>query len=165
MVNSRQQNKKKFNFVLILIPVLIIIIVFIIYLLIKKPIYPQGIGLIIGKNDYFLEIAQTSQERKIGLSNRNELCSNCGMLFIFDKESNYPFWMKDTYIPLDIIWLNSEYKIVKIIHAVETNSETTYVNNDPAKYVIELKANEVLKLGLTVGDTIPLELTSHESKK
>ena len=66
--------------------------------------------------------------------------------------------MKDTQIPLDIIWLNSEFQVVKITTSLETNSTITYTNQTPAKYVIELNANEVFKRGLEIGDTIPIKL-------
>jgi len=77
------------------------------------------------------------------------------MLFIFDKEKEQGIWMKDTHIPLDIIWLNSQKQIIKIITAAQTESETIYLSQKPAKYVIELPANESLKLNLQIGDTIP----------
>lgn len=157
----RKHNKRKTNIILVLvIPVLMVTLFTYVF---KKPTYLDHMGIIINDNDYFLEIAQTNKERKVGLSKRTELCSNCGMLFIFNKEDKHSFWMKDTYLPLDIIWLNSKNQIVKIIAAASPDSETTYTNIDPAKYVIELKANEVLKLDLKVGDTIPLELKPNES--
>lgn len=120
----------------------------------KKVIFPSNISLSIGNQGYYLEVAQTDETRSTGLSQRDNLCFNCGMLFVFDKEGKQNFWMKDTHIPLDIIWLNSKYQIVKIITAVKTDSEDIYTNSKPAKYAIELNANESFKLGLKVGDTI-----------
>lgn len=164
MDHSRKQNKEKNRIGLILaLPVVAILVIAIFVYFFKKPIYPNSIGVFINGNDYFLEIAQNNKQRKIGLSDRNELCSNCGMLFVFDKEEEHSFWMKDTYVPLDIIWLNSNNQIVKTIIAANTDSEIVYSNEEPAKYVIELNANESLKLGLKIGDTIPLELKPNES--
>ena len=122
----------------------------------KKPAFPKSLGLYIKGYPYYLEIAQNNQERKTGLSNRDELCRNCGMLFTFKKEGKQSIWMKDTHIPLDIIWLNSQKEIVKIIVAAATDSETVYINQNPARYVIELPANESLKLNLQIGETIPI---------
>ena len=159
MVHSRKKNTRKTLIITSLITALIIIFILIGVLLIQKnkSIPQKSIGIQINNNNYYyLEVAKTNQQKKVGLSNRNEICSNCGMLFVFNKEGQYPFWMKDTYIPLDIIWLNKEYKIVKIITAINTNSDDTYTNTDPAKYVIELPANEVFKQDLKVGDTIQI---------
>ena len=164
MANSWKQNKEKNSIGLILIlPILAIFLIAVFVYFFKRPIYPKDIGIIINGNDYFLEIAQNNKQRKIGLSKRNEICSNCGMLFVFDKEEKHSFWMKDTYVPLDMIWFNSDNQIVKIITSAAPNSETIYQNENPAKYVIELNANESLKLGLKIGDTIPLDLKPNES--
>ncbi len=78
------------------------------------------------------------------------------MLFIFEKEGAYPFWMKDTHIPLDIIWLNSKKEVTKIITTLKTDSEDYLINSKPSKYVIELNANESFKLNLKIGDTVDI---------
>lgn len=157
MDHNRKKNSKKTFFITGSVIFLSIILIIALLTQKNKTVYPKDIGIQINNNSYYLEIAQTNKQRKIGLSNRNEICSNCGMLFIFDKEDIYPLWMKDTYIPLDMIWINSQFQIVKIITALDIdNSENIYTNKDPAKYVIELPANEVYKLNLKVGDTIQL---------
>ena len=161
MVHSRKKNTRKTLIITSLITALIIIFILIGVLFIQKnkSIPQKSIGIQINNNNnnnYYLEVAKTNQQKKVGLSNRNEICSNCGMLFVFNKEGQYPFWMKDTHIPLDIIWINSQNEIVKIITALDTDSETVYTNADPAKYVIELPANEVFKQDLKVGDTIQI---------
>ena len=63
---------------------------------------------------YTLEIARSENERAAGLSNRPTLCPNCGMIFIFNREMTLPFWMKDTLIPLDMIWVNHAGKVISI---------------------------------------------------
>lgn len=157
MGHSWKQNKKR-NFLILISGVILIIIITIICFSVfkNKNTTANDIGLSIKGENYYLEIAQNNQTRKKGLSDRQELCSNCGMLFIFDQESQHSFWMKNTHIPLDIIWLNSNQEIVKIINAAPIDSETIYTNKDPAKYTIELPANESLKLKLQIGDTIPI---------
>jgi len=157
MVHSRKKNSKKTFLIIGLVIALVVFIVIGISLIQKnKTVLPKDMGIQIKGNNYYLEIARTDQEQKVGLSNRDTLCSNCGMLFIFDKEDEHSLWMKDTYIPLDMIWLNAQHKIVKIITAIDTDSEVIYTNQNPAKYVIELPANEVFKLNLQIGDTIPI---------
>src|SRR6056297_767591 len=64
-----------------------------------------------------VEIADSDKERQKGLMNRTSLCNKCGMLFIFDDERKHSFWMKNTLIPLDIIFINSKLKVVDIFHA------------------------------------------------
>ena len=110
---------------------------------------------------YQLEIAQTDSQRAAGLSNRPSLCTTCGMIFVFDVQSIYPFWMKDTLIPLDMLWLNSDSAIVTILTAVPEPGTPLYQlklykNETPARYVIELNAGDSQKLGLKVGDQIDL---------
>ena len=64
--------------------------------------------------------------------------------------------MKDTLIPLDMIWLDKTGKVVDLKTATETNSSKLYQNQSPAQYVLELNANEAQKIGLKIGDIIPL---------
>ena len=110
---------------------------------------------------YTLEVAKTDSQRAAGLSNRTFLCPNCGMIFVFSRQSIYPFWMKDTLIPLDMIWLNSAGKIVTIKTALpQPNTPLTqltlYQNDQPALYVIELNAGDAQKNNLKIGDIIKL---------
>ncbi|MFA4826840.1 MAG: DUF192 domain-containing protein [Candidatus Shapirobacteria bacterium] len=108
-----------------------------------------------------LEIAKTISQRTQGLSGRSSLCQNCGMIFVFSGESILPFWMKDTLIPLDLIWLNSQGQVVSIQTASpQPNTPITqlknYKNSTPAKYVIELNANTAANIKLQVGDIVTL---------
>lgn len=143
----------------IIIGIIAIILIVLILSLFNRPspkTLPDSIGITIKNQDYYLEVAQSSSQKSQGLSGRDQLCSNCGMLFVFNKEGIYPFWMKNTQIPLDMIWINANNQIVKIVTVLETNSEKNYSNEQPAKYVIELNANEAFKLDLKIGDTVPL---------
>ena len=156
MVHSRRKNIPK-NFLTIgIVASIILIIIGVLIFIPNKKVFPKEISLSINNQGYYLEVAQTNKTRKKGLSQRNELCFNCGMLFVFNKSGKQAFWMKDTHIPLDIIWLDSKFQIVKIITAIKTDSEDIYINEKPAKYVIELNANESLKLGLKIGNTIQI---------
>jgi len=130
------------------------IIVFFFYK--RNPPQFEFINLKIKDIDYKLEVAKSISQKSVGLSNRNNLCSNCGMIFVFAKDGSLPFWMKDTLIPLDMIWINSNGQITDIITTTETNSLKTLQNTQPAKYVIELNAGDSLKIGLETGDTINL---------
>ena len=115
----------------------------------------------IGANTYSLEIAKNTSQLSLGLSNRQNLCPKCGMIFVFPFEGVLPFWMKDTLLPLDMIWLNSQNQIVSIQTAsVETSTSDfklkIYKNDQAAKFVIELNAGTAKQINLKVGDTINL---------
>ena len=128
------------------------------------PAENKQIQVRINNMPYSLEVVATPQSRAKGLMNREKLGENSGMLFVFDGTSIYPFWMKNTLIPLDMIWLNSNKQIVHIKENAQACSSTigaicnSIVPLKPALYVIELNAGDVQKLGLKIGDKIDFEL-------
>ena len=108
-----------------------------------------------------VEIANNEIERSQGLMFRQNLSENEGMLFIFPKEDNYSFWMKNTLIPLDIIWLDSSYKVVYIKENTPpcaTKTCEAYTPDKKAKYVVEVNGGWVKKREVLVGDYFPLVL-------
>lgn len=109
------------------------------------------------KNEKFrLEVADSDVSRQQGLSGRDDLPSNQGMLFIFDKPARYGFWMKGMKFPLDIIWLNKGEVIYIVENAPPDNNYKPMVYNPTAEadLVIELRAGEVSRLGLKIGDIL-----------
>jgi len=107
-----------------------------------------------------VEIASTEKERSQGLMNRENLDRDKGMLFIFDKEGIHPFWMKNTLIPLDIIWINSENKVVFISQNVQPCKSLvcpSIIPPRPAKYVLEVNAGICKDINLTVGDVLEIK--------
>jgi uncharacterized protein len=143
------------NIILILGFILIIITILIWRLFIFIP-SSKFVDIKIKETTYKIELAKTTAQKAKGLSKRDSLCPNCGMLFIFDSETQLPFWMKDTTIPLDIIWLDKNGKIVSNKTVTEINSLKTQKNEIPAQYVLELNANDYQKLNLKIGDIIQL---------
>lgn len=92
-----------------------------------------------------VELAVNPEERERGLMFREELEPDQGMLFVFEEEDLYSFWMKNTLIPLDIIWLNSHLQIVHIEKNVPPCPREPcpgYLPRYPALYVLELKAGQ-----------------------
>ncbi|MDP2951570.1 MAG: DUF192 domain-containing protein [bacterium] len=88
------------------------------------------------------EIAKTKQQLTVGLSKRKDLPENQGMLFLFSEEQFLAFWMKDTLIPLDIIFLNKDKQIVKIVKSAQPCSGEncpSYFSDFESQYVIETK--------------------------
>lgn len=144
------------NIMLIITPVLIIIAGILIWRLFFYLPPTNSIKIKIANINYNIELATTIAQKTKGLSERNILCKNCGMLFTFGFETNLPFWMKNTLIPLDMIWLNKNGKVVDIQTAIEINSNKIYQNQTPAQYVLELNANDSQKIGLKIGDIIDL---------
>jgi uncharacterized protein len=105
--------------------------------------------------NYFLEVADTSKERELGLMCRNYLPVNSGMLFVFDSEEKQSFWMKNTLIPLDILFLNDEKKIVSIYQNAEPmRVDLLYRSIIPVKYVIELNGGQVKTNNITKESTV-----------
>ncbi len=91
-----------------------------------------------------LTVADSPQERETGLMNQSSLKTDEGMLFIFDQPGNYGFWMKNTLIPLDIIWLSKNQQVMHYIQAQPCTTEhcTVFRPGDGAQalYVVELNA-------------------------
>lgn len=101
------------------------------------------------------EVAQTPGKRGKGLQFRESLGKDEGMLFIFPSSHRQSFWMKDTFIPLDIIWMDIRKRVVFIIPNVlpcETEQCPVYTPDTAANYVLEVNAGITLELGLSVGD-------------
>lgn len=118
----------------------------------------------LGSGVYELKLADTEQERVLGLSGVEGLSINGGMLFVFDSDNTWGIWMKDMKIPLDIIWLDSAKKVVYIRENVSPDKGTsvTYAPKTPSRYVIELRAGSVKKAGIKVGQTAQFTLKESE---
>jgi hypothetical protein len=101
-----------------------------------------------------VEIAETAIEQNRGLQLRKSLPENTGMLFIYEHEQPLAFWMKDTYIPLDIIYINESLEIVSIIENATPLNETPLPSTAPAKYVVEVAAGFCAANNITLGDKI-----------
>ncbi|MEC7771627.1 MAG: DUF192 domain-containing protein [Bacteroidota bacterium] len=106
------------------------------------------------KANFDIEIAETEYETQTGLMYRKSMREDRGMLFIQPTESLQYFYMKNTEIPLDIIYINSEMKIVSFQKNAEPFNEDTLPSNAPAKYILEINAGLSDQLGLQVGDSI-----------
>jgi uncharacterized membrane protein (UPF0127 family) len=107
-----------------------------------------------------VEIADTSYKQTKGLMHRKSLGENDGMLFPHKRLAKHVFWMKNTLIPLDMIWLDAELKIVDITKNVPpcvTSSCPTYMPAQQALYTLEVNAGYSDKQDLKIGDTLKLE--------
>lgn len=108
----------------------------------------------------YAEVVTTPQKQAQGLMFRPELPPERGMLFLFTEMAPRPFWMYQTVIPLDMIWLDRERRIVEIAAEVppcpskEPEACPNYGGNTPSMYVLELAAGQASARGLKVGDQI-----------
>ncbi|MEA1937358.1 MAG: DUF192 domain-containing protein [Patescibacteria group bacterium] len=108
-----------------------------------------------GEKCFNVEIADTPETRAQGLMDRKHLNPDSGMLFLFDTEAEYSFWMKNTLIPLDIIWLDKNKKVVFVKHTAqpcETNPCETFGSSKKAKYILELNGGLAREIKLKEGD-------------
>lgn len=104
-----------------------------------------------------IEIADTDFDIQTGLMYRNSMANNQGMLFIFDDEKERFFYMKNTKIPLDLIYINANKAIVSVQKNAKPFDESSLPSNAPAKYVLEVNAGLVDVWGIAVGDQIIYE--------
>ena len=110
---------------------------------------------IYNKNITFnVEVAKTIEERRTGLMYRKKLLNNEGMLFIFPREKIIQLWMKNTYIPLDVIFISENKVIVDIKKNMEKLSETIVKSKVKSRYALEFNAGLINKLDIEIGDKI-----------
>jgi len=118
-----------------------------------------GDGEILNRNYVEIEIAQTAYDRGVGLMFREELVENKGMLFVFQENSNVAFWMKNTLLPLDIIYITEDFKIVSIIKNAQPckiEKCPMYPPDDIYRYALEVNSGYVETHGIKVGDSIEI---------
>jgi uncharacterized protein len=101
-----------------------------------------------------IEIADDEAERMRGLMDRISMPEFAGMLFIFENDEPRSFWMKNTYISLDIIYINSDKEIVSIQKYTQPQTTFSVPSEKPAMYVLEVNAGFADKYGINTGDKI-----------
>ena len=99
-----------------------------------------------------VEIARTPQQRSLGLMFRDKIADNEGMLFLWNGAGIRQFWMKDTFISLDILFFDEEGVLVHFEDHTEPNSPFLISSLMPVLYVLEIKAGQRQALGLEIGD-------------
>ncbi|NIO10648.1 MAG: hypothetical protein GTO40_22640 [Deltaproteobacteria bacterium] len=93
----------------------------------------------------------------MGLQYRQELAEDHGMLFLFDTDRDQVFWMKNTPISLDLIFISSGKEIVGIVHSAVPYSTRSLSVGHPSRYVLEINGGLASKHGLKAGDTVRFE--------
>jgi len=101
-----------------------------------------------------LETADTEQERKQGLQNRKELDQYKGMVFNFPEAGKQSIWMKDTHIPLDVIFLSEDGEVLNIEQGEPHSTEHIYSDSDNCKHVLEIKKGKADDFSICRGDNL-----------
>ncbi len=129
------------------------------FLLAAGPALPAGqqtleIASKTGVHAFTVEIADTEPEREKGLMFRKELPEGSGMLFDFHREQEVGFWMQNTYVPLDMIFIRGDGRILRIAEDTEPLSTRIIPSNGPVRAVLEVIAGTAEKLGIAPGDRV-----------
>lgn len=149
---TQMKKKNLFSFL-----VLIIFLVSAFFLLSRspKPISSEIQEVQIAGQTIKVELAKTPSARAQGLSGRQGLNDNEGLLFVFDQLGKYSFWMKDMNFPIDMIWLGENMQVVYIKKDARPELyPESYGSDENAKYVLEVVSGFAEKNNLKVGDVI-----------
>jgi hypothetical protein len=115
---------------------------------------PLSIATASGVHTFQVEIAADEATREKGLMNRRYMPADRGMLFEFERSGPVAFWMKNTYIPLDMIFIARDGVVTKIAANTEPFSETPIPSGGPCVAVLELNGGVAAQIGLKVGDKV-----------
>ncbi len=121
------------------------------------PVANRFIPLYIHDRAFVAEVADTLDKQIRGLMFRPAIADNYAMLFVYSDEQERGFWMKNTLIHLDIIFLNHDKQVVDMFLNVPPCRQEpcpTYTSKVPAQYVVEIRGNRACELGLKIGDTL-----------
>ena len=103
---------------------------------------------------FAVEVAVTAQERAVGLMHRRELAADGGMIFDFGAEQDVLMWMRNTYVPLDMLFIDAGGAIRHIAKRTTPLSERTISSQGPVRYVLEINSGLADKLKIAIGDTV-----------
>jgi len=122
----------------------------------KHPASQQLLVIKIGQAQFQVEVAQTGEQRQVGLSNRESLSQNQGMLFIYEQPQQVAFWMKDMNFGLDFVWIkeNQVIAINKNVQPEDYQPPQVLQPEERVDMVLEINAGSVNRLGIGVGDKV-----------
>jgi uncharacterized membrane protein (UPF0127 family) len=110
----------------------------------------------LGNRNFRLEVADNDDTRAYGLMHRRTMPADHGMIFVFPTERPVTFWMRNTFIPLDVVFVNVQRQVVAIKQGRPLDDRTPLSSGAPASYVIELNQGTAAAAGLKVGDKIDI---------
>jgi uncharacterized protein len=107
-----------------------------------------------GSYPFSIEVVDTPAERQKGLMFRQSLDKNAGMLFDFQREQDTSFWMQNTFIPLDMLFISAD-GIIKTVHVNAKPQDTTSISSEvPVQFVLEIPGGRSVEIGVKPGDRI-----------
>lgn len=115
------------------------------------------------RHEFTVELAKSPQQRALGLMYRQEIADDHGMLFIYSRPNEASMWMKNTYISLDMLFIDARGRIVKIAERTEPHSLRAISSGRPVRAVLELKGGTSQRLGLSAGDRVSHDVFSNGS--
>ena len=119
----------------------------------KPPADAYTIEMKIGDQTFRLEIADTVRKQQLGLMHRKSMPADHGMIFVFPDERERSFWMKNTHIPLDIIYADSRGKVISV-KPMKPLDESPVPSDGDARYAVELNQGTAKRIGVKPGDVL-----------
>ncbi len=106
------------------------------------------------EHQFTVEVVDTQPERNKGLMFRTELAPDAGMLFDFNESRPVSFWMRNTFIPLDMIFIRTDGTIANIHVNARPQDPTSIPSDGPVEFVLEIPGGRSVELGIAAGDTV-----------
>lgn len=103
---------------------------------------------------FMIEVARSPRQKALGLMYRRSLADGRGMLFPYDEEQEVSMWMKNTYIPLDMLFIKADGEIHRVAAMTEPFSERIIKSEGPVKAVLEIAGGDAKRLGIAPGDKV-----------
>lgn len=149
-------NKKNIKIIIFLILVAFLGI-FIIFSISREGENKNYKEISVNNNKIYVEIADTTEKRKKGLSEREDINENHGMLFIFDKKDYWGIWMKDMLMEIDIIWLDENGVVVDLKEKISPDTyPEVFLPKQMATFVLEFKAGFIENNKISIGNKFSL---------
>jgi uncharacterized membrane protein (UPF0127 family) len=122
--------------------------------LISFPVETLAIETASGQQKFTVEVARTPRQHSQGLMFRRRLAPDAGMIFVYRRLEPVAMWMKNTFIPLDMLFIGADRRIVHIVERTVPHSTETIESGKPVLFVLELNAGTVSRLGIKTGDVV-----------
>ncbi|MCC6202257.1 MAG: DUF192 domain-containing protein [Gammaproteobacteria bacterium] len=107
-----------------------------------------------GTHEFLVEVARTDREKEVGLMYREDLAPDAGMLFLYATPQHVSMWMKNTLIPLDMLFLDQDLKVVRLARNTTPRSLTSIPSGQVVRAVLELRGGRAAELGIREGSRI-----------